>query len=375
MRIRPEPFGAFVFSEDPPMVIAIDRRRARELGVAPEGLWEREPDYHSGAFTAPIEVHVSVTERCPLGCSGCYTDAKAHGHEPAAAAIDRELAALAERGVFRVTFGGGEPSLRADIGELASIARSYGLSPSMTTSGIGVSDESVDRYRGFAQVNVSYDGVGDDYAAARGYDGAEIAERAIETLTRAGIAVGVNTMITRRSFERLPAIAERASELGAIELQLLRYKPAGRGRLDYLARRLDEAQIGAFPARIRALVDRSLLSIRIDCALVPFLASSVDPALLARFGVMGCEAGRALETVDARGKRAPCSFWPKDDDGGLERVAEFARTLPEPCASCEQRAVCRGGCRIVSAQIAGTLYAPDPECPKVRAHARSVHET
>lgn len=365
MRTRAEPFGAFVFSEAPPMVIAIDRRLAREVGVEGGDLWSADARY-AGDWTAPIEMHVAVTERCPLGCPGCYTDAKAHGHEPSLEALDRELRAIRERGVFRVTFGGGEPSLRADIGELATLARSHGLVPSMTTSGIGVDEASVAKLHDFAQVNVSYDGLGADYVEARGYDGAGLAERAIELLVKAGISVGANTMVTRASFPRLDAIADRVRELGASELQLLRYKPAGRGRLDYLARRLDARQIDEFPSRIRALVERDVLPIRIDCALVPFLASSVEPELMTRFGVMGCEAGRGLETVDAHGKASPCSFWPKDDRQGIERVAEYARALPEPCASCEYRSICRGGCRIVAAQLTGTLYAPDPECPRVR---------
>jgi radical SAM protein with 4Fe4S-binding SPASM domain len=370
MRTRAEPFGAFVFSEAPPMVIAIDRRRAREVGVDGGDLWSTDAGY-SGDWTAPIEMHVAVTERCPLGCPGCYTDAKAHGHEPAGAAIEDTLRAIRDRGVFRVTFGGGEPSLRADIGELAARARSHGLVPSMTTSGIGIDEATVERFRDFAQVNVSYDGLGADYVEARGYDGAGVAERAIALLVEAGIPVGANTMMTRASFPRLDAIAARVRELGASELQLLRYKPAGRGRLDYLARRLDTKQIAEFPSSIRALVERELLPIRIDCALVPFLASGVEPGLLERFGVLGCEAGRGLETVDAHGDASPCSFWPKGDREGLERVADYARALPEPCASCEYRSICRGGCRIVAAQLAGTLYAPDPECPRVRRFAAS----
>jgi radical SAM protein with 4Fe4S-binding SPASM domain len=369
MRTRAEPFGAFVFSEAPPMVIAIDRRLARGLGVDGGELWAKDARYE-GEWTAPIEMHVAVTERCPLGCPGCYADAKAHGHEPSLDEIDRVLASIRARGVFRVTFGGGEPSLRADAGELAELARSHGLVPSMTTSGVGI-EANLEKLRGFAQINVSYDGIGADYVEARGYDGASVAERAIALLVAAGIPAGANTMVTRSSFERLDAIAERLRDLGACELQLLRYKPAGRGRLDYLARRLDARQIDEFPTRVRALVERGSIPIRIDCALVPFLASAVEPDLLARFGVMGCEAGRGLETVDARGSASPCSFWPKDDRDGVDRVAAYARDLPEPCASCEYRSICRGGCRIVASHLAGTLYAPDPECPRVRRTARA----
>jgi hypothetical protein len=34
--------------------------------------------------------------------------------------------------------------------------------------------------------------------------------------------------------------------------------------------------------------------------------------------------------------------------------------------------VCRGGCRAVARFLTGDELAPDPECPRVEAHARSA---
>jgi radical SAM protein with 4Fe4S-binding SPASM domain len=41
------------------------------------------------------------------------------------------------------------------------------------------------------------------------------------------------------------------------------------------------------------------------------------------------------------------------------------RDAREPCASCDYHALCRGGCKVVSAHVTGDLAAPDPECPRV----------
>jgi MoaA/NifB/PqqE/SkfB family radical SAM enzyme len=46
------------------------------------------------------------------------------------------------------------------------------------------------------------------------------------------------------------------------------------------------------------------------------------------------------------------------------------RQAQEPCASCAYHALCRGGCKVVSAHATGDPSAPDPECPRVIDHGQ-----
>ncbi|RLB50035.1 MAG: hypothetical protein DRJ42_19765 [Deltaproteobacteria bacterium] len=388
---RPERFGAFVPLDSPPALVAVDRILASRLGVDGGALWDGpDPGLGVAVLTAPTEVHVAVTERCPAGCAGCYADATPNGHEPSFAELTDRLDALRAMGVFSVAFGGGEAALRKDIGAVAAHARRIGLSPTMTTSGLGIDAEGASKLTAFAQVNVSWDGPAELYRGVRGYDGASRAEAAIRHLRAAGITVGINTVLTSTNYPHLSRIGEGAADLGAVELQLLRWKPAGRGRLDYLARRLTRAQVDSFGSELRRLAERNSMAVRIDCALVPFLAASgeTSPADLARFAVMGCEAGRSLMTLDAHGGPRPCSFWdaPSDDADGTETPAEawqtaeallrfrdYAANAPEPCASCDYFTVCRGGCRVV-AGAAGDAFRPDPECPRVQHEEARLSE-
>lgn len=384
MRARAERFGAIVRLEQPPALVSIDRALARRAGIDGGALWSGDsPGLDVRALTAPTEAHVSVTTRCPAGCTGCYADARRDGHEPTFDDLRKRLEALAAAGVFSIAFGGGEASLREDLPELGRVARSLGLVPTFTTSGLGITPERAHELGAFAQVNVSYDGGREVYSRARGWDGAEMAERAIAVLRDAGLQVGVNTLLIRATFDELEQTAARVEALGAVELQLLRYKPAGRGKLDYLATRLSHEQIERFPALVRSLSEARSLAIRIDCALVPFLASGgeVSAEWMRRLGVMGCEGGRSLLATRADGAALPCSFWGGSDapaasdldhawerDPTIERFRAHAETPPEPCAACDFRSVCRGGCRVVARELAGTPWAPDPECPRVRAH-------
>lgn len=384
MIVRFEPWGAWVKTETTAALVALDREGVRALGLDGGEAWSADAE---GKPSAPIEVHLAVTSRCAAGCEGCYLDARPDGVEPPAETLERAFDALAKAGVFTVAFGGGEPTLRDDLGHLARAARSRGLSPVVTTSGLGLGARKLEQLRSFAQVNVSYDGASDAYASVRGFDGAEAAESAIAKLAAAGVVVGVNVVLTRGTFDRAKETIRRAAALGASEVQLLRYKPQGRARaLDYLAKRLTPEQACGLGALLRELAveHEGRVRIRIDCALVPFLSADADiasrPEQLARWGVLGCEAGDSLAATRVDGRVAPCSFTAPTDlhvgelaggwatEPGLAPIRAYVAKPVEPCASCTLRSVCKGGCKVVSEYAAGVI-GPDPECPRVRAHA------
>lgn len=380
MIVRYEAWGAWIKLERQAALVALDRDGVRALGLDGGARWETNTTIPS----APLEVHLAVTSRCAVGCEGCYLDARPDGIEPERHLIERALDGLQRAGVFTVAFGGGEPTLRDDLGELAKAARARGITPVVTTSGIGLGKRKIENLRAFAQVNVSYDGPGDAYADVRGFEGANAAESAIERLRGAGIDVGVNVVLTRTTFGRLHETVRRAVELGAKEIQLLRYKPQGRARsLDYFAKRLTPEQSDSLGSVLRSLAREfeERVRIRIDCALVPFL--SADPELyeepdrLARWGVLGCEAGSNLAATRVDGRVSPCSFaaptslhvenlasgW--QHEPGFDAFRQHADAPPEPCASCNIRSICRGGCKVVTEYLDGSFGA-DRECPRVR---------
>lgn len=410
---RPEPFGAWVRLDDTTL-IAVDHALAERLGVPHGPASSPEPCEPAG----PLELHMAVTSRCSAPCEGCYMDARPDGAEPPLDAIRARLAAVRAAGASTVAFGGGEPLTRRDIGRIAAEARALGLVPVMTTSGLGLTEARAAELRAFAQVNVSYDGAGDGYRAVRGWDGREVAERAIALLAAAGIEVGVNVVLARATFDLLAETADRAAACGAREIQLLRYKPGGRAAdPTYADRSLSPEQVERLWPAIARIAAEGPLRVRIDCAMVPLLSDALASEgeraarTLAAFGVLGCEAARHLGGLRIDGSVAPCSFFsviapptagaavevearprvhlalareplPPAQGGSLEQWgtdAELARfrayhaALPEPCRSCPLVSVCRGGCQVVSRYATGGAFAPDPECPRVlRARAAAA---
>ena len=101
-----------------------------------------------------------------------------------------------------------------------------------------------------------------------------------------------------------------------------------------------------------------------------------DKTLMEQFSVYGCEAGNVLLGVRSDGRFAGCSFLSGEESifdlprlwsgsESLERLRNWIDQAPEPCRSCEYLDICKGGCRAVSAFVAGDGFAPDPECPFV----------
>ncbi|MCB9793399.1 MAG: radical SAM protein, partial [Alphaproteobacteria bacterium] len=286
-RLRQEAFGGILAARG--ALLFLDPERAAQAAehALPHG--EAAPPAPEGALRAPTEVHLAVTERCPARCTGCYLSAgpEVQHTDPTRSGLLADLEALAGQGVFEVAFGGGEAALREDLFELAAHARSLGMVPNLTTSGFGLTHARAARAAAlFGQVNVSIDGLGPVYEAARGWDGAARGFAALGLLREAGARVGVNTVLSRPLLETpgaLEALAIEITEKGAQEWQWLRFKPTGRGLEAWEALAPSPEQLDGIWARALEIERQTGLQLRFDCALVPFLVGAgLPPERLAR---------------------------------------------------------------------------------------------
>ena len=377
VRARAERFGGIVEVARPRALLHVDREMMRELGEAESPLWDSPAAGVDAPLTAPTEVHLVLSRRCAAGCTGCYVDATPRGPalslEDARAILD-ELAAM---GVFHVALGGGEALELDYLFEVAAHARAVGITPNLTTSGLGLGPAEAERCRVFGQINVSVDGVGEGYRRARGFDGFARAERALRLLRAVKEEVGVNCVVSRSSFDGLNEVARLVRKLRLNELELLRFKPVGRGA------RLDEELTADQGKRIyplaRRLMLRHRIRVKLDCSFAPMVFWHRPSARAAAFwGVQGCVAGDVLAAVAPEGHLMGCSFaGPPEADArvpgavraawpaGFSSFRGFVQAAPEPCASCEYLRLCRGGCRAV-AGAHGAFSDPDPGCPRVQ---------
>jgi radical SAM protein with 4Fe4S-binding SPASM domain len=385
---RYERFGGIVHLERPRALVFVDRDRARRLGYPSSPLWNDPPDpqWNEHRLAAPLEAHLQLTNRCDAGCQGCYTGATPTGAAGEWGLDDwkRAIDALAARGVFHLALGGGESALLPWLGEVAEHARERGLVPNLTTSGL-YGEAELERLVGwaplFGQINVSIDGVGEDYARVRGshlHDGFARADRAVVALRRATKHVGINCVVTRGSFDGLGRVFAYARSRKLREVELLRFKPSGRGIKTYEALRCSDEQHRALVPTILKLARKHRLRVRLDCSYTPMVTHHrIKPKLMRWLAIYGCAGGDLLVGAKASGMLTACSFaapvearvdaidgyW--DADGAFGPFRRWREAAAEPCRSCDYLALCRGGCRVVTVHTTGDASAPDPECPRV----------
>jgi radical SAM protein with 4Fe4S-binding SPASM domain len=374
LKYRFESFGGVLALEDPPMLVHVDQDFMRNLGHEQSPLWE-VPE--SALLSAPLEVHFSVTNTCSLGCGHCYMNSgERDAGEMPSEEFRKAIDLLAGMGVFHIALGGGEALERPDFFELASYVRDCGIVPNLTTNGLLMTRETAAKCGIFGQVNVSV-AAENLPEAGRGADLHSGSVRAVDLLLEAGIKVGLNFVVTRQNYGQLDEVFSFAEERRLTDVEFLRLKPTGRGKLDYFERRLTPTQNREFYPKIKRLSGAHAVPAKIDCSFVPmFCWHSPDKMLMEQFSVYGCEAGNVLLGVRSDGRFAGCSFLSGEESifdlprlwsgsEHLSRLRAWPDLAPEPCRSCEYLEICKGGCRAVSEFVAGDFYAPDPECPFV----------
>ena len=239
--------------------------------------------------------------------------------------------------MFHLALGGGESAVLPWLGELASYARERGLVPNLTTSGLDGSRCAVAIADRFGQINVSLDGLGATYAAVRGFDGFARADAAIRRLRAVKREIGINVVVTRHNFAELDEIFAYASERRLSEVELLRFKPSGRGARAYKSCAARASSTRAFLPTILAAAKRHRVRVKVDCSYTPMLAHHrPDRALLAELCVYGCTGGDFLIGAKPDGRITACSFAAPPPElvqlGKRPRVTELASYWTQPGA-------------------------------------------
>src|SRR5262249_29472188 len=146
---------------------------------------------------------------------------------------------------------------------------------------------------------------------------ADAAVRALRAVKR---EIGINVVVTRRNFGELDVLFAYAAERKLSEVELLRFKPSGRGARAYAELRCTDAQHRAFLPAILASAKRHRIRVKVDCSYTPMLAHhSPDRALLAELCVYGCTGGDFLIGAKPDGRITACSFAPPPPHHGEHR--------------------------------------------------------
>jgi radical SAM protein with 4Fe4S-binding SPASM domain len=350
-----------------------------------------------------------MTRRCALRCKHCRGSARdeAYEGELSTAECKQVIDGIADYVKPVLILTGGEPMTRPDIYELARYAADTGMRVVMAPCGHLITPETARRLKeaGIQCISISIDGsTPAKHDAFRGVEGAYA--RTIEGLQHAidaGIPFQVNTTVTTLNVNDLPAILERAIELGAITFDIFFLVPTGRaGALRDLEISPEQAESALQWAAEMA----QAAPIRVKTTCAPHFARMVrqtrKPAVSRSdaggqghgqgggrpVSSGGCMAGQGFVFISHRGVLQPCGFL-ETASGDLRKAAfNFQRAYEESqvfqdlraheryegkCGACEFLHVC-GGCRARAYELTGDYLAEEPQCTYVPQHA-TLQET
>jgi pyrroloquinoline quinone biosynthesis protein E len=329
---------------------------------------------------APYTLVAELTHRCPLACPYCSNPRElVRGQEELGTGdwlrVVDEAAAL---GVMQVHLSGGEPLARSDLEAIAARARARDLYVSLVTSGVPLDRARLERLApslDHVQLSVQ-DAHADASDAIAAFPAFAQKMRVAAWVKAIGLPLTINVVLHRENIERVAdviALAERlqADRLELANVQLVSWALENRGALLPTGAQIERARAVAGEAR-RRLEGRMQVVFVLPDWHADRPRACMDGwgrrfAVVAPDGaVLPCHAARALpfafETVRSRSLAA---IWAGGD--GL-RAFRGEAWMPEPCKSCDRRAIDFGGCRCQAFALTGDPNATDPACSLAPHH-------
>lgn len=145
----------------------------------------------------PTAVRINLNNKCVYQCEYCNvwnTPTKEMTTEQVINLIDE----LKEMGTQRISFSGGEPMLRKDIGKIISYTKSKGISPSINTTGFSFK-KRINEIKDLNLIKFSLDGKKDYHDPIRGKGTFEKTMKSIEIAHKNNLKFSFATTLTNKS--------------------------------------------------------------------------------------------------------------------------------------------------------------------------------
>ena len=332
----------------------------------------------------PYTLIAELTYRCPLRCPYCSNplDAAHHGDEIDTSTWLRVFEEAEALGVVQVNLTGGEPLLRDDLELLIEKAHTLELYTNLITSGIPLTFERLSTFLALGLDSVQLSIQSTRPAESDRIAGAASFHRkleAMEWVTALGLPLTMNVVLHRDNIadtSDLIGLAERmsADRLELANAQYLGWALQNRAALLPTREQIEHARTIAAQARERLQGTMEVVFVLPDYYSVHpktcmdgwgrrFIV--VNPEGLA----LPCHLAQTLPGLrfDNVRQRRLHDIWHHSTGFNRFRGDEW---LPEPCRSCERRAIDFGGCRCQAFHVTGNAAATDPACSLSSDHSR-----
>ncbi|MDI6787478.1 MAG: radical SAM protein, partial [Planctomycetota bacterium] len=159
----------------------------------------------------PLAVRFQLSNRCDHRCLYCNVWNTKSG-ELSTEEVFSLLNELKKMGAKTISFSGGEPLLREDIGEIIDYCKNLNISPSMNSRGALI-EKKIRELKNLDQIKVSIDGPEEIHDfLARKKSAYQQSIRTVETALAYGMQVILTTTITKFNLDHLEFVLQLAEK-------------------------------------------------------------------------------------------------------------------------------------------------------------------
>ncbi|MCC6706859.1 MAG: pyrroloquinoline quinone biosynthesis protein PqqE [Gammaproteobacteria bacterium] len=332
----------------------------------------------------PLWLLAELTYRCPLQCPYCSNpvDFARRSDELSTADWMRVLNEARQLGAMQLGFSGGEPLLRHDLEELIGEARRLGYYSNLITSGVGMDEERVARFKqaGLDHIQVSFQASSEELNNFLGGTASFQHKLDMARAVKAhGYPMVLNIVIHRQNIDQIEDIIRMTIDLKAdfVELASTQYYGWSKLNLDALLPTREQLRNAEAVARRYQEMMKDRMKI---IYVVPDYYEERPKACMNGWGSI-------FLTIAPDGTALPCHAaqqlpgltFPNVRDQSIEEIWSHSSAfqhfrgfewMQEPCRSCPDKTKDFGGCRCQAYMMTGDATATDPVCSKSPRHGQ-----
>jgi pyrroloquinoline quinone biosynthesis protein E len=332
----------------------------------------------------PLWLLAELTYRCPLQCPYCSNpvDFARRSEELSTADWMRVLGEARQLGAMQLGFSGGEPLLRHDLEALITEARRLGYYSNLITSGVGMDEERVARFKqaGLDHIQVSFQASSEELNNFLGGTASFQHKLDMARAVKAhGYPMVLNIVIHRQNIDQIEDIIRMTIDLKADFVELASTQYYGWSKLNLDALLPSREQLRAAEAVARRYQEQMKDRMKI-IYVVPDYYEERPKACMNGWGSI-------FLTIAPDGTALPCHAaqqlpglsFPNVRDHSIEEIWSRSKAfhhfrgfewMQEPCRSCPDKSKDFGGCRCQAYMMTGNANAADPVCAKSPHHGQ-----
>lgn len=247
------------------------------------------------AVEGPELLDVSITNYCERECSFCYRDSSTYGKHMSMNNFEMIMEYMTETNTYQIALGGGNPNQHPNFIEILKMCREkYGIVPSYTTNGDGLTDEILIASKNYCgAVAISY------------YEPFNKFIKALQSLLQYNIKTNIHFLLTSETTKiAIDWLRNPPKFLTSINaIIFLNYKPVGLNASDSLLLKNSDL-IKEFFVLVNKH-DISKFKIGFDSCTISGIVENLN--FNSNF-IESCEAGRFSAFISEDMKLYPCSF-------------------------------------------------------------------